>query len=85
MSYNPLNKYPKVREGAYAFQWITNLVLLVIGIVLTAQGLSPLWWVITQLVANGVWGYLGLTAQGNVTGTDAEGNQITTPIEADGV
>jgi hypothetical protein len=76
--YNPLNKYPKIREGAYIFQWSTNLVLLVIGIVLTAQGLSPLWWVITQLVANGVWGYLGLTAQNNVTGNDIEGKPVTT-------
>jgi hypothetical protein len=74
--YNPLNRYPKVREYAYLFQWVVNLILLIIGIILTAMGLSPLWWVITQLVANGLWGYLGLTAQGNVTGTDAVGNRI---------
>lgn len=81
--YNPLNRYPRLREFAYAFQWIVNLILLVIGIVLTAQGLSPLWWVITQLVANGVWGYLGLTAQSNVTGTDADGHRITTIVSED--
>lgn len=76
--YNPLNEYPRLREYAYLFQWIVNLILLVIGIVLTALGMSPMWWVIAQLVANGVWGYLGLTAQANVTGNDPTGRSLNT-------
>lgn len=67
--YNPLNEYPKLRKAAYAFQWVVNLVLGIIAIVLATLGDSPMWFLITGAVFNFVWSYTGLTAQANVTET----------------
>lgn len=71
-SYNPLTEYPGLRKFAYLLQWVVNLILGVIAIVLTAKGLSPEWFIITTGALNFVWTYLGLTAQARVEVTDAQ-------------
>lgn len=63
---NPLEQYPAIREKLYIVQWLVNLVLGALGIVLVTLGESPLWYVITTAVFNFVWSYTGLTAQQNV-------------------
>lgn len=71
---NPLDNYPAVRRAAYFVQWVVNLSLGVVGIVLTANGESPQWFIITGAVFNFVWTYTGLTAQVN---TDASLDRAT--------
>lgn len=75
---NPLDQYPGVRKALYIFQWVVNLALGVLGVVFTAQGLSPQWFVIVGLVFNFIWSYTGITAAANVTPntTAAEGDPI---------
>lgn len=63
---NPLDNYPKVREYLYMLQWIVNLILGVIGVVITILGESPLWYIITTAVFNFIWTYSGITAKSNV-------------------
>lgn len=67
--------YPSARRTAYTVQWIVNGIMGVVAIVLTALGLSPTWWIITQAVINFVWTYTGLVAQANtVTTPDTDGS-----------
>ena len=63
---NPLDTHPKIRKALYVVQWALNGVLGLIGVILTARGESPAWFVIVGLVFNFVWTYTGLTASGNV-------------------
>lgn len=63
---NPLDQYPAVRKALYVVQWLVNLVLGTVGVVLVALGDSPLWFVITGAALNFVWTYTGITASGNV-------------------
>lgn len=69
---NPLDSRPKLREVAYLVQWITNLFLGIVSIVLVALHDNPLWWVIVQAVFNFVWTYLGITAKNNVSYNEYE-------------
>lgn len=64
---NPLEQYPAIRKHLYLAQWVVNLILGVIGVVLVALGESPLWFVITTAAFNFVWSYTGVTAQSNVS------------------
>lgn len=77
---NPLNKYPKVREFALMIQWITTGLTTVGGIALAGiyEGVDqiPGWYNVTVMVLAALWTYTGLTAQGNVTGTDPKGYQL---------
>lgn len=77
---NPLNRYPKVREFALMIQWITTGLTTVGGIALAGiyEGVDqiPGWYNVTVMVLAALWTYTGLTAQGNVTGTDANGYQL---------
>lgn len=66
---NPLNEYPGLRKAAYLIQWVVNLILGIMAVVLTSLGESPLWFVITTGAFNFVWSYTGLTAQ---TNTDSD-------------
>lgn len=75
---NPLNTYPGARKIAYLIQWVVTGVLGILGVIYAAQDTAPRWFVIAGAVASFVWTYLGLTAQSNVTGTDADGYKITT-------
>lgn len=61
----PLEQYPQIRKHLYLVQWVVNLVLGVLGVVLTALGDSPLWYVIATAAFNFVWTYTGLTASAN--------------------
>lgn len=63
---NPLDRYPKVRAALYDVQWVVNLILGIIAIVLTAKGMSPEWFIILGAVFNFVWTYTGITAKQNV-------------------
>lgn len=63
---NPLDQYPAIRQHLYLAQWVVNLALGVVGIVLTSLGQSPVWFVITSAAFNFVWTYAGITAQTNV-------------------
>lgn len=69
---NPLDQYPAARRIAYLIQWMVNLVLGVIAVVLTSLGESPLWFVITTGAFNFIWTYTGLTAQTNTVSRNAE-------------
>lgn len=71
---NPLDSYPNLRRILYVVQWLTNLVLGIVSIVLVALGDNPMWWVIVQAVFNFVWTYTGLTAQTNVADRQDGGN-----------
>ncbi|MGY0390827.1 hypothetical protein ACWZJV_27960 [Nocardioides sp. WG-D5] len=77
---NPLNKYPKVREFALMIQWITTGLTTVGGIALAGiyDGVDriPGWYNVAVMGLAALWTYTGLTAQGNVTGTDPEGYQL---------
>lgn len=77
---NPLNKYPKVREFALMVQWITTGLTTVGGIALAGiyDGVDriPGWYNVAVMGLAALWTYTGLTAQGNVTGTDANGYQL---------
>lgn len=77
---NPLNKYPKVREFALLIQWITTGLTTVGGVVLAGiyDGVDqiPGWYNVVVMVLAALWTYTGLTAQGNVTGTDPNGYQL---------
>jgi 4-hydroxybenzoate polyprenyltransferase len=67
---NPLDQYPKLRKALYLAQWVLNGVTGVLGIVFTAQGDTPEWYVLTVAVLAFVWTYAGITAQTNVTPTE---------------
>lgn len=67
---NPFDLYPGARKALYVLQWIVNLVLGIIAIILTALGRSPEWFVITGAVFNFVWTYTGITAQANTPASD---------------
>lgn len=80
MSYNPLNRHPKVREGFLLAQWITTGgTVVATPILIGIYGLNDIPGafniVVTALAA--LWTYTGLTAQGNVTGTDSAGYKIS--------
>lgn len=80
---NPLNKYPKIREIFLGAQWVVNGVHVVGGALFAFMfGPNPtewpIWFLGSLAITPVLWAYLGLTAQGNVTGTDAEGYPITT-------
>lgn len=77
---NPLDQYPAARQKLYLVQWLVNLVLGVGGVVLTALGQSPVWFVITTAAFNFVWTYTGLTAQKN---TDTSSPADEAEIQAD--
>ena len=79
--YNPLNRHPRVREGFLLAQWITTGATAVsTPILIGIYGLDdiPGWFNITVAALAALWTYTGVTAQGNVTGNDAEGYPITT-------
>ena len=85
-AYNPLNKYPKIREIALAAQWLVTGAQTVLGALfffLYNDDIDrwPVWFLASLAVGPAFWAYLGVTAQGNVTGTDENGNQITTTEE----
>lgn len=64
---NPLNDYPAVRKTLYLLQWLSGLVMGVLGIVFlndAAKGV-PSEYTITGLVLAFVWTYTGVTAQQN--------------------
>lgn len=69
---NPLEQYPQARKALYMVQWVVNLALGIVAIVLTTQGQSPEWFVITGAVFNFVWTYTGLTAASNVVEPELE-------------
>ena len=64
---NPLEQYPEIRRVLYFVQWVVNLVLGVLMVVLVALGQSPVWFVIVTGAFNFIWSYTGLTAGANVT------------------
>lgn len=66
-AYNPVESSPTLRRNLYLAQWVVNGILGVVGVVLTALGESPVWYVITTAVFNFVWTYTGIAARGNVT------------------
>lgn len=67
---NPLHDYPQARKALYLAQWAINLVMGVLGIVLSVNGDGvtdlPAWFLTTGLVLNFVWTYTGITARANV-------------------
>lgn len=63
---NPLDNYPGVRKALYLIQWLVNGVTGVMGIIFTAQGESPAWYVLTVACLAFLWTYAGITAQSNV-------------------
>ena len=67
---NPLDQYPVIRRYLYLVQWVANLVMGVIAVVLVTKGLNPEWFIILTAAFNFIWTYTGLTAQGNVTETN---------------
>lgn len=82
MIYNPLDKHPKIREVALATQWVVTGVQTVLSALFAFMYGNPadwpVWFLGSLAVAPVLWAYLGRTAQGNVTGTDAEGYPLTT-------
>lgn len=87
---NPLDQYPGARKALYIIQWIVNLVLGVVAIILTALGKSPEWFVLTGAAFNFVWTYTGITAQANTpaalnaAGDDSEPDDDLTYEQAGG-
>jgi hypothetical protein len=78
---NPLNKYPKVRQGFLIAQWVITGAQVVLGALFAFMyGANPtewpVWFLGSLTVGPVLWGYLGLTASGNVAGTDSQGYQI---------
>ena len=67
---NPLDQYPAIRRYLYLVQWVVNLVMGVIAVVLLAKGQTPESFIIVTAAFNFIWTYTGLTAQGNVTETN---------------
>lgn len=69
-AYNPIDSNPKLRTLLYQIQWVVNLAMGAVGIVLAATqggvGDIPPWFVTANLVFNFVWTYTGLTAHANV-------------------
>ena len=63
---NPLDQYPRIRKALYLIQWVVNGVIGVLGIVFTAKGESPAWYVLTVACLAFVWTYAGITARANV-------------------
>lgn len=76
---NPLDQYPALRAKFYLAQWVTNLILGVVGVVLTTLGLSPLWFIIVTAAFNFVWSYTGITAQGNTPSAKVIGDEDYVP------
>lgn len=85
-SYNPLNNHPKIRQGALNAQWLVTGAQTVGGALFAFMYGSPadwpVWFLGSLAVAPVLWAYLGLTAQGNVTGIDPQGYKIPAPIPA---
>lgn len=73
---NPLAEYPEVRKYLYLAQWVINLAMGVLGIVLSMNGDGitdlPEWYLVTSLVLAFVWSYTGITAQTNVGATPTQ-------------
>lgn len=83
VSYNPLNNHPRVRQGFLTAQWVTNGIHVVGGALFAFMygpnpSEWPIWFLGSLAVTPGLWAYLGLTAQGNVTGIDPQGYKIPT-------
>jgi hypothetical protein len=79
-TYNPLNRHPRVREAALATQWVVTGVQTVLSALFAFMYGSPAEWPVVFLgslaVTPVLWAYLGLTAQGNVTGMDPQGYKL---------
>lgn len=69
-----LDDYPGVRKALYIAQWVVNLALGITAIILTSQGQSPEWFVITGAVFNFIWTYTGTVASKNVSNGNEGGN-----------
>lgn len=70
---NPLDNLPYVRKALYFVQWVANGVIGVLGIVFTAKGDSPAWFILTVACLAFLWTYAGITAQTNVATPDDPG------------
>lgn len=81
-NYNPLNRHPKVREVALGAQWAVTGVQTVLSALFAFMYGTPADWPVVFLgslaVAPVLWAYLGVTAQGNVTGNDPAGYKLPT-------
>ena len=83
---NPLDRHPRIRQGLLDVQWaITGVqtVLSALFLFLYGENLDrwPMWFLASLAVPPVLWAYLGRTARGNVTGTDAAGMPLTTTEE----
>lgn len=83
---NPLDRHPRIRQVLLDVQWAITGVQTVLAVVFASvfgpnPDSWPLWFVVSLAAAPVLWAYLGRTARGNVTGTDAEGMPITTTEE----
>lgn len=71
---NPLDRFPRIREGLYLIQWVVTGAQTVLSAYFTfALGQSvdswPEWFLASLAVAPVLWTYLGITAKGNVSTT----------------
>lgn len=67
MSANPLDDFPKIRQGFYYGQFVVAGAITLVGIGFAAAGEAlPKWYVVTSTVTQALWSYLGLTAGRNV-------------------
>lgn len=77
---NPLDRHPQVREALLNVQWgVTGLQTVGSALFLfmyQSPADWPVWFLASLAVAPVLWGYLGFTAQANVTGTDIKGYPI---------
>jgi ABC-type thiamin/hydroxymethylpyrimidine transport system permease subunit len=81
--YNPLNKYPKIREYLYGVWWAASGVVGGFGVYYAATpGQIPAEYNVAVLIVSFAGVYLGFTAQRNVTGTDTQGLPVAPPKEA---
>lgn len=65
---NLLENYPGIRKVLYVAQWLTNLVMGILGIVFlndSHEGV-PSQFTLAGLIAAFVWTYTGITASSNV-------------------
>lgn len=84
-SYNPLNNHPKIRQGALNVQWGVTGLQTVGGALFAFMYGSPadwpVWFLGSLAVAPVLWAYLGVTAQGNVTGIDPNGYKLPASVQ----
>lgn len=73
---NPFDIYPELRKVGYLVQWVVNLMLGILAVVLTVLGESPVWFIIVTAVFNFVWTYTGLTAQVNTPPLGERGDHL---------